>query len=191
MAVPGWHRLFFLAEAVLALAFTAVCLIRIFLLNADADLLRRAGDGLEAIRGPALALMDTQATVSGFYTLTLILLLGTLVLWVALLNRHLRPLRPGRWVRRLPAWIAWNVGVAALFVTVVLMPKPESGSSVQQLIEIDQEWRYYWVFRALVGLIHVWVAVSVLRAGDRLFRQLPAEAAPVPFDGPDVRPRTW
>ena len=68
MAVPGWHRLFFFAEAVLALAFTAVCLIRIFLLNADADLLRRAGDGLDAVRGPALALMDTEATVSGFYT---------------------------------------------------------------------------------------------------------------------------
>lgn len=187
--VPAWNRIFFGVVLGLAVAVAAIAVTRIVLLNQDAALIESvAADPNGDWLGRARSLADLE---SGFSWLSLILLIGlymTVFVWIRQLTRTLGD---GRWLVKLPAYIAWRVSVLALVVVAfalnAVVTAPGRGSPLTDFIGYDH--RLMWIVGARIVLCAVcaWFAVALLRASNPRL----TAAAPKLFDGPDSRPRTW
>jgi hypothetical protein len=181
--------LFFIVVAALAGGFAAVCVVRIFVLNADAALAATLARDPGSVSADSVrSLVDTERTVAVIAQVVLWSKYAAFVAWVAVVSRKIGSLRQPRWYRQLPAWRLWLIIAVVLVATTVLWGAPAAATSLDGLVAADHRGMLLMGVRALAGIAEIWIAMSVWRRTETLLGQV-QPAPPLIRNTYDWRPR--
>jgi hypothetical protein len=188
---PVWNRLFFGVAAVLAGVFAALCVVRIFVLNADADLITTIMTRPGSVSADAVhALANFERTFLVIFQMVFWSMFAAVVAWVVVVNRKIRSLDQPRWYRRVPAYRPLLITNILLIALNLITAQPARGAGLADLVSFDHRAMLVAAVRALAGVLDVWLAVGFWRASDRLLAQVPATVK-LPVHKFEPRPRLF